>query len=348
MTKRRTTAIIKRMNAKSNKLQIIVLAPVIAGIILIVAGIVNDRGDLLTAGIVVLFGGSFFVAVITCIITIGFAVRSNTYSKADSRDDCTDSVMSEARERAIQKTGGRSSETDAALKRIEARARKRKRVERFTKFFGILFVIAFISFLFGGMGLMISGYLVAGGIVFACGPAMILIAFIVVQIKTHVVRADRKLSNKNYRRKVGCVTSCVVKHYTPSKLYRIELEVGGRTYTTDSEQSYSVGEKVEVTVYNSGKFGSIIGRTEHSFVKSRPNAAPVKHVQTVQSAERQPAKPVAPTVEEKTVTAPAVEQPIAAAHIEEEVEQEHDIQAEHAPPYNNRPTVGYKGINRKQ
>lgn len=63
---------------KNNKLGYFVFIPVIVGIALLASGVAVGNADLTYAGIGVLFGGSFVVALAIALITIVMAIKSSS------------------------------------------------------------------------------------------------------------------------------------------------------------------------------------------------------------------------------------------------------------------------------
>ncbi|MDE7463954.1 MAG: hypothetical protein K2M48_02895, partial [Clostridiales bacterium] len=154
------------MSKKSNKLPFILFLPVSVGIALIISGIVTQRDELLFAGICVLFGGSFAVAIIVTFITIALSSSRKTPTDQSNESSTANDFISEARRRVDERTGGPSSETRAALDKISESMQKRKRKDSIAKFFAALFIIAFIGCGIVGVALMTNELMAAGGIVF--------------------------------------------------------------------------------------------------------------------------------------------------------------------------------------
>ena len=103
---------------KNNKLGYFVFIPVIVGIALLASGVAVGNADMTYAGIGVLFGGSFAVALVIALIAIVMAIKSSSDDGKKRRDD----VLAEARSRA----SGRA-EPDAARKKLEKGVEKKRR-----------------------------------------------------------------------------------------------------------------------------------------------------------------------------------------------------------------------------
>lgn len=63
------------MRKKPNKLALLVFIPIVVGIGLIIGGSVDDSYAMRMAGVYVLFGGSFAMAVVMTIVTIAIGLR---------------------------------------------------------------------------------------------------------------------------------------------------------------------------------------------------------------------------------------------------------------------------------
>lgn len=160
-------------------------------------------------------------------------------------------------------------DTVDALERLGKAVEQRRARDRGAKVFSILFVAAFVGFLFGGMILLVCGFYIAGGIVFACAPAMVLISIIVTSI-------HNRLSTKGYDigfAEVGTVVSCELKTnpYGSPELARYEVwvEINDDKFYAEADRRYEKGERVKLRVKNNYRDITVEGPTEYSLERGR-------------------------------------------------------------------------------
>lgn len=243
---------------KNNKLGYFVFIPVIVGIALLASGIAVGNADLTYAGIGVLFGGSFAVALAIALITIVMAIKSSSDDGKKRRDD----VLTEARSRASG-----SAEPGAERKKLEKGVAKKRRRETGAKVFSIAFILGFIGCLFGGMIMLGLGLYVTGGVVFACGPAMIIIAIAVTTIRT-------KLYSKKHdvgKVEIGTVDLCelATDPYGAPELarYDVWVEINDERYFARADRRYKSGDRVRCMVKNNYKDITVEGPAEYSYAR---------------------------------------------------------------------------------
>ncbi len=243
---------------KNNKLGYFVFIPVIVGIALLASGIAVGNADLTYAGIGVLFGGSFAVALAIALITIVMAIKSSSDDGKKRRDD----VLTEARSRASG-----SAEPGAERKKLEKGVAKKRRRETGAKVFSIAFILGFIGCLFGGMIMLGLGLYVTGGVVFACGPAMIIIAIAVTTIRT-------KLYSKKHdvgKVEIGTVDLCelATDPYGAPELarYDVWVEINDERYFARADRRYKSGYRVRCMVKNNYKDITVEGPAEYSYAR---------------------------------------------------------------------------------
>ena len=243
---------------KNNKLGYFVFIPVIVGIALLASGIAVGNADLTYAGIGVLFGGSFVVALAIALITIVMAIKSSSDDGKKRRDD----VLTEARSRASG-----SAEPGAARKKLEKGVAKKRRRETGAKVFSIAFILGFIGCLFGGMIMLGLGLYVAGGVVFACGPAMIIIAIAVTTIRTKLYSKKHDVGEVE----IGTVDLCelATDPYGAPELarYDVWVEINDERYFAKADRRYKSGDRVRCMVKNNYKDITVEGPTEYSYAR---------------------------------------------------------------------------------
>ena len=244
---------------KNNKLGYFVFIPVIVGIALLASGIAVGNADLTYAGIGVLFGGSFVVALAIALITIVMAIKSSSDDGKKRRDD----VLTEARSRA----SGNGAEPGAARKKLEKGVAKKRRRETGAKVFSIAFILGFIGCLFGGMIMLGLGLYVAGGVVFACGPAMIIIAIAVTTIRTKLYSKKHDVGEVE----IGTVDLCelATDPYGAPELarYDVWVEINDERYFAKADRRYKSGDRVRCMVKNNYKDITVEGPTEYSYAR---------------------------------------------------------------------------------
>lgn len=244
---------------KNNKLGYFVFIPVIVGIALLASGIAVGNADLTYAGIGVLFGGSFVVALAIALIAIVMAIKSSSDDGKKRRDD----VLTEARSRA----SGNGAEPGAARKKLEKGVAKKRRRETGAKVFSIAFILGFIGCLFGGMIMLGLGLYVAGGVVFACGPAMIIIAIAVTTIRTKLYSKKHDVGEVE----IGTVDLCelATDPYGAPELarYDVWVEINDERYFAKADRRYKSGDRVRCMVKNNYKDITVEGPTEYSYAR---------------------------------------------------------------------------------
>lgn len=244
---------------KNNKLGYFVFIPVIVGIALLASGVAVGNADMTYAGIGVLFGGSFAVALVIALIAIVMAIKSSSDDGKKRRDD----VLAEARSRA----SGNGAAHDAARKKLEKGVEKKRRGETSAKVFSIAFILTFIGCLFGGMIMLGLGLYVAGGVVFACGPAMIIIAIVV----TTIVNGRRLRKNDVGSIEIGTVDLCelATDPYGAPELarYDVWVEINDERYFAKADRRYKSGDRVRCMVKNNYKDITVEGPTEYSYAR---------------------------------------------------------------------------------
>ena len=244
---------------KNNKLGYFVFIPVIVGIALLASGVAVGNADLTYAGIGVLFGGSFAVALAIALIAIAMAIKSSSDDGKKHRDD----VLTEARSRA----SGNGAEPGAARKKLEKGVEKKRRGETSAKVFSIAFILTFIGCLFGGMIMLGLGLYVAGGVVFACGPAMIIIAIVVTTIRTKLYSKKHDVGEVE----IGTVDLCelATDPYGAPELarYDVWVEINDERYFAKADRRYKSGDRVRCMVKNNYKDITVEGPTEYSYAR---------------------------------------------------------------------------------
>lgn len=247
---------------KNSKLKLLVLIPILAGVALIISGMISPYPSLLYAGIGVLFGGGFLVALVISLTMIVGAVKDTKTERSDRANE----VLSEARASAA--TDG-SQEVAETLEKLGRAVEKRRARDRGAKVFSILFVAAFIGCLFGGMILIGTGFYIAGGIVFGCAPLMVLIAITVSSIKNRVSGKRRDASFID----VGTVLSCELKTnpYGSPELARYEVwvEINGDKYYAEADRRYENGDRVKLNIKKNYREIIVEGSTEYSLERGR-------------------------------------------------------------------------------
>ena len=243
---------------KNNKLGYFVFIPVIVGIALLASGVAVGNADMTYAGIGVLFGGSFAVALVIALIAIVMAIKSSSDDGKKRRDD----VLAEARSRA----SGRA-EPDAARKKLEKGVEKKRRGDIGAKVFSIAFILTFIGCLFGGMIMLGLGLYVAGGVVFACGPAMIIIAIVVTTIRTKLYSKKHDVGEVE----IGTVDLCelATDPYGAPELarYDVWVEINDERYFAKADRRYKSGDRVRCVVKNNYKDITVEGPAEYSYAR---------------------------------------------------------------------------------
>ncbi|MBD5131821.1 MAG: hypothetical protein HDT28_04410 [Clostridiales bacterium] len=283
-----------------NKFKLIVFLPIVIGIALLIIGMVTGSSIMTYAGIAVLFGGSFLVAMITAIVVIVRAVRgsgtsdtsSSTSSSVDDDTDIDDEIDDDiddedideedideedigiVKDEAVKEKSGSDKEREMIEKinstrgeankmanaeyQLSHAAKTWKGASRGDKVKGCLFVICFISCLFGAMILFGLGYNLAGGIVFGCAFLIIFGALIITKIIEHRSMSGN-YDRADYDRKTGIVKNCTLSSSVgagsgstsriSSIVYRVQVEVDGKLRNAYSREYYDEGDKVKLLVH---------------------------------------------------------------------------------------------------
>ena len=111
------------------------------------------------------------------------------------------------------------------------------------------------------------GLYVAGGVVFACGPAMIIIAIAVTTIRTKLYSKKHDVGEVE----IGTVDLCelATDPYGAPELarYDVWVEINDERYFAKADRRYKSGDRVRCMVKNNYKDITVEGPTEYSYAR---------------------------------------------------------------------------------
>lgn len=258
------------MKSKVNKLAILVFIPVIVGIGLIIGGSVCGRYSIQMAGIYVLFGGSFGMALIISVITLVTALRPSK-SDADKTNDPEkgpDQTEAEAKRLAeINTSYGYDNKIAQAEHQISHSKRAYEHSNVGDKIKGGLFIgfllTDFVMIIVFAMLRIIPGVITC----FVLFGGTIVMSLVIIKIKEHL-SISAAIDKKKFDRKTATVETCVMSSSgsagsgnttrITSITYRIQLNIDGKTYNAYSKNYYNDGDIVEVWLKKNGSTVRII------------------------------------------------------------------------------------------
>lgn len=246
------------------------LVPIVAGVALIAVSAFTDLDGII--GVIVLFGGSFAVALLTSVIAVVQSLRSDgTDKKSDYKTYEESLQQSDEEEEAkqlekINSSYGFDSRMAAGMHELSHARRAYRSADRKEKFLGILLVVSLLTmfaliFVFGFLGLYIGTFIAAGGFVFE------IVACIIGLIIRHRISMSQKYNPKKYQLNYGTVRcSTLSSNMTTGKktvrirsaVYRVQIFVGGKIYNAYSTRFYNEGERVKIAIKSHGSLAKII------------------------------------------------------------------------------------------
>lgn len=236
------------------KLNILVLVPVLAGLGLIIGGIASGVSAVLYAGIAVLFGGSFLVALITTIVVVARSMRGSGSSANDNNAESDRDTV----ERINSTRGTRAREIETAEWQLKNAHKAYKNASNGDKVKGCIFVIMFIGCLIASMILFSLEYILPGGILFGCA-FLIIIGAAIISSSAQRRSLSRRYNPADYIEKIGVVDRCGVASTTSVNgrvtkvVYSVSVKADGSCYDAYSTDSYEPGEKLIILVHKKGK-----------------------------------------------------------------------------------------------
>ena len=266
------------MRKKPNKLALLVFIPIAVGIGLIIGGSVDDSYAMRMAGVYVLFGGSFAMAVIMTIVTIAIGLRpdkSTDKTKPDGNASTPATPTDKARNGAAEEAEriadiNTSYGYDSKIKEAEHQVSHIKRAYKHSSggdkvksflFLGFLLTDFFMIIVFAMLRIFVGSI-----VCFVLFGGTIIVSLIVVKIKEHM-SVSTNFDRKAYERKLATVVTCVMSSSTStggsssrisSITYRVQLDIDGKTYNAYSRTFYNDGAKIEVWLKKNGSTVKII------------------------------------------------------------------------------------------
>lgn len=267
------------MRKKPNKLALLVFIPIAVGIGLIIGGSVGDSYAMRMAGVYVLFGGSFAMAVIMTIVIIAGGLRpdkSADKSKPDGNasppvvappDKTRDAAAEEAERIADINTSygydNKIKEAEHQISHIKRAYKHSSGGDKVKSFLllGFLLTDFFMIIVFAALRIFVGSI-----VCFVLFGGTIIVLFIVVKIKEHI-SVSTNFDRKAYERKLATVVTCVMSSSTSaggrssrisSITYRVQLDIDGNTYNAYSRTFYADGETIEVWLKKNGSTVKII------------------------------------------------------------------------------------------